>query len=150
MNDHVKRDFAQTLKDFEGNEVRLHVGCDPATMQAVIGILSKGLEPDVFEKVAKALNEGAAKPLTLSRVCTMALGSGFEDERNLDGDERIKRYKLGMRLKEGVVKISPSDRDRIKKVVLKRFQDSVVAPQACLLLEGEALEADEPDDEPPE
>lgn len=147
MSDHVKRDFAQVLKDFEGNELRLHAACDSATMQVVIGILSKNLQPDVFEKVAKALNDGVSKPLTLSRVCTMSLGSGFDDERNLDGDERIKRFKLGMRLKEGMVKLSPSERDTIKKVVLKRFPESMVSPQACLLLEGESLQPEEPADE---
>lgn len=147
MGEHVKRNFAQTLKDFEGNEIPLNTSCDPATLQVVIGILARGLPQDMQPKVREVLNVGLGKPLTLSRVATMALGSGFEDERNLEGDERLERYKLGMRLKEGMVKVSPTDRDRIKKCVLKRFPESLVAPQALMMLEGESLEAAVDEDE---
>lgn len=141
-----KRDFGQTINNLDGTPVQIGVGVDPNTV-ALISQALNALPQDVRRQAFEAINKNLAKPLTLAVACVMALTAAYEDERNLAGGERLTRLQLAMRVnKAGMVKISTEERDLIKKCALKRFQDCLIAPTICLLLEGKVVEP-EPEEE---
>lgn len=140
-NTHEKRNFGQSINDFDGAPLRIMTGVDPHSLQAVMAAIET-LSEETKAPVMAAIDEHLSKPMTLGRMCAAALGGAYQDEKNLGEDERIRRFQLAMRVnKEGMAKITvPGERDLIKRCVLKRYQDSMVAAQICLLLEGKALE----------
>jgi len=68
-------------------------------------------------------------PLTLKKVALNSLGAIFQDEQNLTGEEKMKRFKIGMNIsnaKDSVVDIESQDIADLKKVVAKMYSTVVV------------------------
>ena len=104
----------------------------------------------VKDVVAK--NLGSTNPLNQVRATIKALLSLRnvpEDERaSLSAKAREDRFRLALRVnKNGMVKISTTERDEIKKVIGKGFVHDLLVTETCnMLLEGKKVEA-EPEDE---
>lgn len=62
------------------------------------------------------------KPASLRTCVINALGAGFEDERQLDGEEKLKRFKLSMKLfNDENFCTNSSDVELMKKCVAKAY-----------------------------
>lgn len=76
------------------------------------------------------------EPLTLQRVAVNALLSQAEDEANLSGEEKFKRYKLASRIHaEPAVEVSAEEVALLKRLIGKLYLPIIVGPAF------EALEA---------
>ena len=94
-------DFTVVLKDLNGED-----------------IIERNLAPD---------NTAKSKPLTLGAVAANALLAQFEDEKNLSGEEKVKRYGLAMRVvssKDAALKAE--EVAEIKKLVAKAYSPLIV------------------------
>ncbi len=77
------------------------------------------------------------KDMTLKSLSVAALGAQFPDERDLKGEEKIKRFDLALRIYQGVDDLKVEEIALIKSLVAKAFS-VVVVGRAWKLLEGEA------------
>lgn len=76
------------------------------------------------------------KPVTLSTICSSALLAPYEDEKNLDGGEKVKRFKLASQVYDGgEQEITVEDAALLKKLVAKAYTPLIVG-RAYALLEG--------------
>ncbi len=134
VNTKIERDFSQVIKNLDGTSVRTG-----ASVQAFARAIDKAdLSSEAKLVLQKALVEEAGKELTLAEAALIALQQGFEDEKNLSGEDRMKRLMLGMRIVEGgVTEITAEERDLIKKVICKMFTNHFVVGNCLLMLEGE-------------
>lgn len=146
----VKRDLSAQLIDFDGESIRMQSFMQTDVFNYFVAQVSAKLANEARAEFGKALNDATTKPITLSRAITMALGSAYEDEKDLDGATRIRRFDLARRCnKEGMVKLSNSQITEINTMLRKRFPGSLIPPQAELLLAGKELNMTiEDDDEP--
>lgn len=80
------------------------------------------------------------KTSTLKEVVIEALLAVFEDEKNLTGDEKLKRWELAKRVKSasGVLELSVEEVALIKKLIGKGYGVLVVG-QAFSMLEGKEV-----------
>lgn len=77
------------------------------------------------------------EPITLKRVAVNALMSTFEDEANLSGEEKFKRYKLASRINDAaMVDVSAEEVTLLKRLIGKLYTPIIVGPAF------EALEAE--------
>lgn len=91
------------------------------------------------EAIAAAINKTGRPQITLKRAAVNAVQAMFEDERNLDGSEKLKRWQLAMRIHlGGDVDLSADEITLVKKLVGKLYGPSVVGPVWT------ALEAEKP------
>lgn len=75
------------------------------------------------EPITKGENK---KPLTLKGALVDALGAMFEDERNLDGEEKLKRFKLSMKVFNlDTWEPNSSEMELLKKVSAKMYGPAV-------------------------
>ena len=79
-----------------------------------------------------------SKELTLASVCTNAVLANFQDEANLSGEEKVKRYDLALGIYSTTEPLDLKSEDvaLIKKSVAKLF-GALVVGQAFKMLEGE-------------
>ncbi len=84
------------------------------------------------------IKDGEAS-LTLGAVATNALLMPYEDERNLSGDDKVKRFKLAQRIHDaqGEVDISSEEITLLKSLIAKAYTPLVVG-RAFAILEAEA------------
>lgn len=84
--------------------------------------------------------DGKPTELTLATVAETALNSSFEDERNLDGAEKVKRFLLSEKIEKGQkdVTVSADDIALIKKVVAKAYNPLIVG-QAWRMLDPNGM-----------
>lgn len=77
--------------------------------------------------------------VTLKSVAIAALTAIFDDERNLSGEEKVKRWELAMKVKNGgdLVELRTDEIVMIKKLIGKAF-GPVVCGQAWQILEAGA------------
>jgi hypothetical protein len=74
----------------------------------------------------ETINKGESA-LKLSHVCCDALFATFEDEKNLSGDEKAKRFVLATKIYGAdFVDLSPEDVVVLKKLVGKAFSALIV------------------------
>lgn len=74
------------------------------------------------------------KELTLGVLIVRALMGVFPDEASLSGEEKVRRYKLAMKIHEAeTVELSLSDVELIKKLIGKMFTTALVYPLWKLL-----------------
>ncbi len=80
-------------------------------------------------------------PFTLKEAARNALLSQFEDERNLDVNEKVKRYDLFLKVKtaEDPADFTSDEIVLIKKLIGKAYAVLIVG-QAVKLLEGKPVE----------
>jgi len=75
------------------------------------------------------------KPATVKGVTVEALLATFNDEQNLAGEEKLKRYELAYKINEGYRDMTAEDIVLIKKLVGKAYSPIIVG-QAWKTLEG--------------
>lgn len=144
MSEKFKRDFGKEVVDLKGKAIQQGM-----TLHAVMSALMT-LPEDAQKQVDKAIGEAVKKPLTLAEASIAALTAHYEDEKTLEGSERMKRFQLALRVnKSGMVKINSEERDKIKRLIYKHYGGSVIGPVCDMLLEGAdplAVEAEEAED----
>lgn len=86
-------------------------------------------------------SEKDTTPISLGTLCQNALLAQYDSERNLDGTEKMKRWKLARKIDRGVVDLQAEDISKIKEVVGKGFGPSVLGP-VYELLDPEVFEAE--------
>lgn len=75
------------------------------------------------------------KALTLKKVAIESLLAVFEDERNLSGEEKVKRYELALKISGNeIVDLKAEDIALIKKLITKGYS-SLVVGQAWKMIE---------------
>lgn len=91
-------------------------------------------KPILSMKNEPIIEEG--KPITLSTICSSALLMPYEDEKNLSGDEKVKRFKLASQVYDsGEQEITIEDASLLKKLIAKAYTPLIVG-RAYALLEG--------------
>jgi hypothetical protein len=76
--------------------------------------------------------------LTLSTVSVRALLANFPDEQNLAGDEKLKRFVLASKIRDGgEVKLTAEEISLIKRLIGKAYVPTVVGRSYPLLDSGE-------------
>jgi len=77
------------------------------------------------------------KAITLKKVATGALLSAFDDERNLAGEEKVKRFNLAAKIQAGdTLDLKTEEIAEIKKLIGKAYTVIIVG-QAWAMLEKE-------------
>jgi len=66
------------------------------------------------------------KPVTLKSACISALGGMYEDERNLDGSEKLKRFKLSIKIDAEAIDLTPDEIVLLKKCVGKMYAPNLM------------------------
>lgn len=95
----------------------------------------KNLEGDVLMDVNIDRNGNKTEvPATLGRISANALLAMTEDEKNMAGEEKVKRYDLAMRIIKGTADLKVEEVADIKKAVGKSFMPLIVG-QAWKLLD---------------
>ena len=62
------------------------------------------------------------RPATLRAVCADALVAGYQNERDLSGEEQVKRYDIAVEItREDVVELSPEDLTLVRRLIAKMF-----------------------------
>lgn len=77
--------------------------------------------------------------LLLKNVCLNALGAGYQDETNLSGDEKFKRYHIGLKIVEAgdtPVDLPIEDVNEIKKLSGKLYASPTLVGGIWKLLEN--------------
>ena len=108
----MKRNFNTTLKTLDGKPIK--------------------------EQYVDADGKTADRDVTLSTVAVNALLAGYEDERNLAGDDKVKRFKLAQLINDadGEVEVTAEQVSLLKTLIAKGYTPLVVG-QAYEILEGE-------------
>ena len=84
------------------------------------------------EPITERSADGKLYPLTLGQLCSNALLSTYEDERNLQAQEKIKRFKLAMKLSDTNgnpakdVSLTPAEISEITTLAAKLYPPLVV------------------------
>ena len=77
------------------------------------------------------------EPVILRDVATNALLAVFQDEQNLSGEEKLKRWELAVKIRRAVdpCEISVEEVSLVKKLIGKAYAP-VISGQAWHMLEG--------------
>lgn len=144
----MKRDFSKVITDLKGKPVT-----EGASVRGILDAIQTvwgELSAETRDKLTDAMEKNAANDLTLATVCCNALLGGYEDERNLAGDIRAKRYRLAGKIANGgVVEITPDERDLIKPLLYKAYPGALIPVAAADVLEGEKPAEKTPDEDTP-
>lgn len=82
--------------------------------------------------------EQDGKPITLRSACCHVLLVGFNDELNLSGEDKLRRWKLALRIHgESPVELTAKEVTEIMGLVAKAYNPGVVGP-VWLLLDPES------------
>jgi hypothetical protein len=96
---------------------------------------------NIHGKTINDLVDGQEVPVTLKQVAVNALFAALPNEREISGEEKLKRYQLALRInKGGKIILTAEELSLIKKMIGKSFS-TLVSGQAWMLLEGESPEA---------
>lgn len=75
--------------------------------------------------------------LTVGSVAIMALDGSYDDEKNLPGEERVKRFALAMRIVEGgEIELKPEEAVMIKNLVAKAFNSTTIVATVWSLIDA--------------
>lgn len=82
-------------------------------------------------------NGDSKEVLTVATIACNALLAAFEDERNLSGEDKVKRFKLACRIQGAdlPVEMTPEEAALIKKLVAKLY-GPLVTGQVWELIDG--------------
>ena len=78
------------------------------------------------------------RDLTLASVAVTALLASYDDEKNLSGEDKVKRFKLAQQINDadGDVEVTAEQVSLLKSLIAKGYTPLVVG-QAYEILEGE-------------
>lgn len=83
------------------------------------------------------LKDGKDEDFTLAKCAIEALMAVFPDERELSGDDKVKRYKLASLIhKGGLVEITAEELSLLKRLIGK-FYSPLIVGQAYAMLEAD-------------
>lgn len=137
----MKYNSQEVLKDLDGEPLR-----DGLSLDGFIAQMNAQLDDESKRKFQQALDKIKRKELTLGRVCANALTSNFPDEQNLEGAEKMHRMQIALKVLKPKFRLTPTEKETIKKLVGKMYGPVVVGP-VWALLEGTPLELpDEPEE----
>lgn len=87
----------------------------------------------------EVMKDAKGSPAVLRGVCIDALMAQFEDEKNLSGDEKLKRFDLALKVKkaEDPADFTVEEVALLKKLIGKAYGPLVVG-QTWKMLEGGA------------
>ena len=126
------RDVDVVLNDVSGKPLY-----DNLSLQDVLSA-SAEMSDEQRETIVEALNKTGRPQITLKRVAVNALQAIFEDERNLDGSEKLKRWQLAMKIHlGGDVDLTTEEIALVKKLIGKLYGASVVGPAWTALEAGD-------------
>lgn len=99
-------------------------------MQVLLGSQLKTLEGEMLPDLQ-------GNPAVLRGVCIEALMAQFEDERNLSGEEKLKRFELALKIKQAVdpAEFTAEEIALMKKLIGKGYGPLIVG-QTWKMLEG--------------
>jgi hypothetical protein len=85
----------------------------------------------------EVVNPNDKEPTLLRGIAVTALLAQFEDERSLSGEDKLKRWELALKIKNGEdpIELSVEEISLVKKLIGKGFVVLVVG-QAWKMLEG--------------
>ncbi len=92
----------------------------------------KGLE-------GQPLKDEKGQDVTLGKIAMTALTNVYEDERNITGEEKLKRYDLALTiyaLKDNALLDLPVETIAILKDLINKSYSTIVVGQAWRMLEG--------------
>ena len=118
----MRVEFRTVLKDIDGKDME-EPKRDP---MGVVVTEGEGEE----EKAVMA-------PVTLLRICKRALMATFEDEKKLDGVEKLKRWTLAQKINGGNTEVESEDVTMLKTLIGKGWGPGVVGPAYTILEGGE-------------
>ncbi len=73
------------------------------------------------------IKDSGSEDLTLSAVCCTVLLSPYPDEQNLGGKDKVRRYKLALKVSEGgEQEVSAEDISDLKALIAKGYAPLVV------------------------
>jgi len=73
-------------------------------------------------------------PLTLSKIATTALLTPFQDEQNVSGEEKVRRFLLATKVREATdVQLTTEEVALIKKLIAKAYAPLIVGRAYQLL-----------------
>jgi hypothetical protein len=87
------------------------------------------------DKQGQALKDQDGKDATLGGAAETALFAAFTDEASIDGAEKAKRFKLGMRVGKPDEEFTPEEVALMKRLIGKAFGPIIVG-RAYELLDG--------------
>lgn len=128
----MKVNVTQELKDLQGDPMGM-----PSELQTKLNAVRDLLIQSKQQEAIRLLGELCVAPpaATVRRVCCDALVAAFDDERNLAGEEKVKRFLLAQKLMAAEeVDLTSEDVSLLKKLVAKGFGPLVVG-QAWQLLD---------------
>lgn len=85
----------------------------------------------------KTIVDEQGVPFTIGSAAINSLLASFDDEKNLSGEDKLKRWELAMSIKNGSIpmEITVEDASLLKKLIAKAYSTMVVG-QAWKMLEG--------------
>ena len=115
----MKVNLKQLLRDFDGE------------------ILEKPVRTD--EKDAQGNSIIGKKKMDLRTICIDALQAVYQDEKNLDPEEKMKRFVMAeeIYLADGEMELKDDQVVFLKKMVNKAFPSPLVYGQVTRILEGQ-------------
>jgi hypothetical protein len=129
------------LLTMDGDKIRRSAMLHRETIAAALDrFRALGLDSQTQRKIDDAANELGGGDLTLGVACVNALLGAYDDEKTLEGAQRLMRLRLAQRCnRAGMVKLSDADVLLIKKLVDKCYLGSLIAPQIHIMLDGEVF-----------
>ena len=118
----MKVDFSTQLVNIEGEPME-EPKFDPSTGEPVMEGEGENAKPVMLK-------------VSLARVAKRVLLTTFEDEKNLDADEKLKRWNLAQKINRGSKSVSTEEVSLLKKLIAKAFSPAILGP-AFTILEGE-------------
>lgn len=128
----MKVNLDQTLVDFEGDPIAV-------TKQRIMGNMIAEVPETKKTKGEDGVEKEEPIHWSLKRICVNTLSTPHENDKNMDADALVKRWKLAMRLHDGGEQEMSADEavELRKRMALfnTHFGLQVVA-QACEMLKG--------------
>ena len=92
---------------------------------------------DMVDLDGRPIDEAEGKPATLGFVCLDALMRSYNDEPNLTGVEKVRRYDLALRIKRGGGQLDlPAEEITLLKLLIGKAYAPLIVGQAWAMLEG--------------
>lgn len=142
-----KIDFNKTMKDIEDKELDDQVVPKSQLEQSINQLIISGVA-GVDELMLKLKKIFEVQKFTLKKICIDSLLGNFEDEKDLSGEDKLKRYELAMKIKAGgEIELASEDIASLKKLIGKRY-NALVVGQAWNILENKDEINDKPTTSP--
>lgn len=143
-------DFSTKLKGFDGVALREGLGTLTGPITQAINEISAELPATARETIGKKLDDTFGKEMTLASVATNSLLGAHEDEKNLGGEEKVRRFELARRFtKGGMQEFNTTERELIKTLAGKNYRGPLIYGLVVELLESaEKVKEEEKKDAP--